>query len=48
MQEAHRLGLAILPWTVNEEALMRRFIAWGVDGLVTGRPDVLLRVLAER
>jgi len=37
--EARALGLRVLPWTVNEAADMRRLIAWGVDGLITDRPD---------
>lgn len=44
--EAHALGLRVLPWTVNQAAHMRRLIGWGVDGLITDRPDVGLGVLA--
>ena len=33
-------------WTVNEEADMRRLLALGVDGLVTDRADLALRVVA--
>ena len=40
VEEAHRLGLLVLPWTVNEPADMRRLAAWGVDGLITDRPDL--------
>jgi glycerophosphoryl diester phosphodiesterase len=39
LQEAHALGLQVIPWTVNDPADMRRLIKWGVDGLVTDRPD---------
>lgn len=39
VQEAHALGLRVLPWTVNETADMERMIAWGVDGLITDYPD---------
>lgn len=46
--EARALGLAVVPWTVNDAALMRRLIDWGVDGLITDRPDVLHEVLVER
>lgn len=38
--EAHELGLAVLPWTVNEVADMARLIDWGVDGLISDRPDL--------
>jgi glycerophosphoryl diester phosphodiesterase len=40
--EAHALGLKVIPWTVNRRAAMRRLIAWGVDGLITDRPDVAM------
>jgi glycerophosphoryl diester phosphodiesterase len=36
---AHRLGLRVVPWTVNETGDMARLIDWGVDGLCTDRPD---------
>ena len=40
VQEAHALGLRVLPWTVNDPARMRTLIAWGVDGFITDRPDL--------
>ncbi|HEU5159624.1 MAG TPA: glycerophosphodiester phosphodiesterase family protein [Streptosporangiaceae bacterium] len=45
---AHRLGLRVWPWTVDEPADMRRLLAREVDGIVTNRPDVLRRVLDGR
>lgn len=39
IQEAHAFGLTVLPWTVNQVDDMRRLIAWGVDGLISDRPD---------
>jgi glycerophosphoryl diester phosphodiesterase len=38
---AHKLGLAVLPWTVNDPAEMAALIAMGVDGLITDRPDLV-------
>ncbi|HEY0182547.1 MAG TPA: glycerophosphodiester phosphodiesterase family protein [Rhodopila sp.] len=43
VHEAHRLGLLVLPWTVNQPAEMTRLVAWGVDGLISDRPDLALR-----
>jgi glycerophosphoryl diester phosphodiesterase len=43
--EAHALGLRVLPWTVNRAAEMRRLIGWGVDGMITDRPDIALTVI---
>ena len=40
--EAHAVGLKVIPWTVNDEADMRRLIDWGVDGIISDYPDVLL------
>jgi glycerophosphoryl diester phosphodiesterase len=42
IREAHALGLSVLPWTVNNPADMARLIAWGVDGLISDRPDLAL------
>ncbi|HUB15890.1 MAG TPA: glycerophosphodiester phosphodiesterase family protein [Acetobacteraceae bacterium] len=39
VHEARELGLSVIPWTVNEPADMERLIGWGVDGIVTDRPD---------
>jgi glycerophosphoryl diester phosphodiesterase len=46
--EAHDLGLRVIPWTVNWRSVLRRMIGWGVDGLITDRPDVAFSVAAER
>lgn len=42
VREAHALGLLVLPWTVNQPADISRLIAWGVDGLISDRPDLAL------
>jgi glycerophosphoryl diester phosphodiesterase len=42
VQQAHALGLLVLPWTVNQPSDMRRLIDWGIDGLITDRPDLAL------
>ena len=44
---AHRRGLDVHVWTVDEAAAMERLLAWGVDGLMTDRPDVLARVMGR-
>ena len=46
--EAHSLGLAVVPWTVNEPADMERAVALGIDGLITDYPDRLRTVLQSK
>ncbi len=48
VSRAHRLGLKVIPWTVNDADMMRRFIDIGVDGFITNYPDVLSKIKAER
>jgi len=42
---AHKLGIRVIPWTVNEEETMFELIAMGVDGLITDYPDIIMNVL---
>lgn len=39
IDSAHALGVSVMPWTVNETAVMADLIAMGVDGLITDYPD---------
>jgi glycerophosphoryl diester phosphodiesterase len=32
-------------WTIDDEPAMRRLLGFGVDGIMTDRPDILGRVL---
>lgn len=43
--EAQALGLAIVPWTINEPNLMQTMLTLGVNGLISDRPDVMREVL---
>jgi glycerophosphoryl diester phosphodiesterase len=47
VRAAHARNLAVEPWTINDEETMRKFIEWGVDGLITDRPDIMLNVLGR-
>lgn len=48
IRRAHRLGLVVHVWTINEPAEMSRLLDLGVDGIVTDRADLLKQVLQER
>lgn len=45
---AHRHGIRVVPWTVDDPATMAALLDLGVDGLITNRPDLLRDLLAER
>lgn len=47
VRAAHERGLAVEPWTINDPAEMREYIEWGVDGIMTDRPDLMLEVLGR-
>ncbi len=47
IRDAHQAGLKVQAWTVDEETDMRRLLEWGVDGLISNRPDVAVRVRDE-
>lgn len=45
---AHRHGIEIHVWTIDEEAEMRRLLDMGVDGIMTDQPETLRRVMIDR
>jgi glycerophosphoryl diester phosphodiesterase len=45
--EAHGAGLTVVVWTVNQMDDMRRLLDWGVDGLITDRPDIAAPLVRE-
>ena len=48
LNAAHRCGLAVHVWTIDDEREMRDLVALGVDGIMTDRPSVLTAVLRGR
>lgn len=47
VDEAHERNMPVHVWTVDDPEEMRLLLSWGVDGILTDRPDVLARVLEE-
>lgn len=45
---AHRLGLQMHVWTINDVQTMKELLELGVDGVMTDRADLLADVMAER
>ena len=48
VRNAHEAGCAVQVWTVDEEADMRRLLGWGVNGIISDRPDVAVEVVRAR
>lgn len=42
--EAQQLGLRVVPWCVERVEEIDRAAVWGVDGLITDRPDWALKI----
>ncbi len=47
IRESHAKNIRVEPWTVNDPRLMEQYIEWGVDGIITDRPDLLIEVLGR-
>lgn len=48
LRAAHRRGLAVHIWTIDDEAEMERLLDMGVDGIMSDNPTVLKEVLVRR
>lgn len=48
IRAAHRAGLPVHVWTINDEITMHALLDLGVDGIMTDRPRLLRDVLAAR
>ena len=48
VEHAHRAGVAVKVWTVDDPTDMTRLLDWGVDGIISDRPDVAAAVVSAR
>lgn len=45
---AHRAGVEVHVWTINDQSEMRELVALGVDGIITDRADLAIEALGLR
>ena len=48
VQEAHSLGMKVVPWTLNDAESIAHMYDIGVDGIVTDQPWVAYEVLGQK
>ncbi|WP_020391316.1 glycerophosphodiester phosphodiesterase family protein [Kribbella catacumbae] len=47
VRSAHRVGIKVVPWTVNDQATMQSLVDKGVDGIISDYPDRVRTVARE-
>jgi glycerophosphoryl diester phosphodiesterase len=48
VEAAHNRGLGVQVWTVDRAEDARRLLEWGVDGLITDRPDIIVPMVRQQ
>lgn len=48
IREAHRAGLAVSTWVVNEPEVALKLASWGVDSIASDYPDRIIEALRAR
>ena len=48
IEHAHRADVAVKVWTVDAAADIERLLDWGVDGIISDRPDVAAPIVSAR
>jgi glycerophosphoryl diester phosphodiesterase len=48
LAEARGLGITVIPWTVNDPAMMAKLLEMGVDGIISDRPDLVREEMKKR
>lgn len=47
LNDAHSRNMPVYYWTINDVQQMRELINMGVDGIITDRPELLIKLLKE-
>ncbi|SFA72332.1 glycerophosphoryl diester phosphodiesterase [Bacillus sp. cl95] len=47
VEDAHKYGMAVIPWTIDDKPSMDKLINDGVDGIITNYPDRLREVMEQ-
>ncbi|MAY84300.1 MAG: glycerophosphodiester phosphodiesterase [Flavobacteriales bacterium] len=45
VRKVHKMGKKVNVWTVNERDSLKKFVDWGVDGIITDYPDRLRAII---
>jgi glycerophosphoryl diester phosphodiesterase len=48
VRSAHKAGIKVVPWTINDVPTMAKLIDDGVDGIITDYPDRLRELMKQR
>jgi glycerophosphoryl diester phosphodiesterase len=48
VEHAHKAGLPVKVWTVNDRDDIERLLGWGVDAIISDRPDVAVAACDAR
>ncbi|KAL0636687.1 hypothetical protein Q9L58_004295 [Maublancomyces gigas] len=48
VKRAHKLGIQVIPWTVDFEVTINKMISDGVDGIISNYPERVLHISEQR
>lgn len=48
VEDLHKNGIKVIPWTANTPSAWRRLIRMGVDGIITDDPEPLMRMIGRK
>jgi glycerophosphoryl diester phosphodiesterase len=48
VKAAHAKNLKVETWTLDDPQLMKTYMSWGIDGVDTDRPDLMMPVVGNK